>query len=58
MDDEPNEFEGYDFGARAGMFDKCNGKPERDFSNIPYTPYNRGYIDGYLDAYVTNEVRI
>ena len=58
MDDEPNEFEGYDVGWRRGIFDKCNGRPEADFKNFLDTPFNRGYIDGYVEAYVSNEVRI
>ena len=58
MDDEPNEFEGYDAGWRRGIFDKCNGREAFDFSKTLDTPFNRGYIDGYVEAYVSNEVRI
>jgi hypothetical protein len=53
-----DEFSGYDHGARAGMFDKCNGKPRRDFTGVNMDGYAVGYLDGYNDAYNANEVKI
>lgn len=44
-------FENYDFGFRRGVFDKCNGKPMADVSNLEEI-----WRDGYLDGYEGNEV--
>ena len=53
------EEQGYDWGFRVGTFDKCNGRPERDFGGIDLDDdYNHGYANGYVDGWVTNEVRI
>jgi hypothetical protein len=55
MDGDANEFTGYDAGYRLGTFDKCNGKPAIDMAIYPATPFNIGFGEGYVDAYVTNE---
>ena len=51
-------FEGWDNGARMGMFDKCNGRPEKKFDNVSRTVYNELYIDGYVEGYASNERKI
>lgn len=48
----------YDNGWRMGTFDKCNGFARRRFDNVEMTSYNVIYLDGYNDAYNSNEVRI
>ncbi len=49
---------GYDNGFRMGTFDKCNGREARSLDNVADTKYNRAYRSGYLDGFVTNEVRL
>ncbi len=50
-----DDFSDYDPGFRRGVFDKCNGQPER---------YSRDsiqddlFIAAYFDGYDNNEVRI
>lgn len=59
MQKDPEElaedFEAYDHGFRRGVFDKCNGRPMYDFSNIPDESI---WKDGYMDGWEGNEVRI
>lgn len=57
-DDELTLHEPYDNGWRQGTFDKCNGRPRKTFEGCEVTIYNVIYIDGYNDAYNSNEVRI
>ena len=57
-DDEINIDDAYMNGWRVGMFHKCNGKPDRNFSGCETNVYNRIYIDGYDDGFAGNEVRI
>lgn len=60
MDDDANEFTGYDAGWRLGTFDKCNGKPDLRATqgDFPESPYNVGFFDGYGDAFDSNERKI
>lgn len=58
MDEDCDIDAAYTNGSRRGMFDKCNGLPERNFNGVETTVYNRIYIDGYDDAYAANEVQI
>ena len=58
MDDDVNISEAWDNGWRRGVFDKCNGMPERNFNGCETNVYNRIYIDGCTDAFAANEVRV
>ena len=58
MDDETLERDGFDVGARVGMFDKCNGRPRKSFDKVEMTSYNVSYVDGYHHAYEANERQI
>lgn len=49
------DFESYDHGWRRGTFDKCNGFPHYDMSNVRLDSIWRA---GYEEAWNDNEVRI
>jgi hypothetical protein len=51
-------FEGYDQGWRLGTFDKCNNVARRVWENLADTTFNELFLDGYNEAYDSNEVRI
>lgn len=43
--------DGFNYGARAGMFDACGGRDVRDFSDVSETDWNAGYVAGYAHAF-------
>ena len=55
-DDEIEYTVRYQDGWRLGMFDKCNGKVEREWENV--IDDDADFVIGYSDAYAENEIRI
>lgn len=50
--------EAHSDGWRRGMFDKCNGLPQKSFDDAEFTDYMIDYVIGYHEGWDTHTRRV